>query len=148
MTTGWVVVVVGGVVVVVVVVGEVGDGAPPPEGTPLPVEPEMAGAVVLVVLVEVVGAGVTGGTVLGDGADEPGCSLATMTPMNAVAPPATSTANLVSRLTRSCARGGRPAKRRLGRASRCRGAVHIDRHTCVQGVHCSAPGYAGNLKNR
>ncbi len=106
MTTGWVVVVVGGVVVVVVVVGEVGDGAPPPEGTPLPVEPEMAGAVVLVVLVEVVGAGVTGGTVLGDGADEPGCSLATMTPMNAVAPPATSTANLVSRLTRSCARAG------------------------------------------
>ena len=37
-------------------------------------------------------------------ADDPGCSLATVTPMKALAPPATTIVVLVSRLMRACAR--------------------------------------------
>jgi hypothetical protein len=57
-------------------------------------------------------AGVRGLTVVGtevgpgafEPAEDPGCSLATVTPMNAAAPPATRTAVLVRRVTRACAR--------------------------------------------
>jgi hypothetical protein len=102
------VVVVGGLVVGVVVASEPG-------------EPDAAfvlGAVVVVVVVVVLvvvdglvptvpGCAVVG-TVEGAGAltpaDDPGCSLATVTQMNAVAPPASTIAVLVRRLMRACAR--------------------------------------------
>ncbi len=100
MTTGRVVVVVGGLVVVVgglVVV--VGGAAPSRLDPPVVV---VGGLVVVVVLVDVTGAGlVAGGAV--EGAVPPGCSLATVIPMNAVAPPATTTAVLVKRVIRTCA---------------------------------------------
>ncbi len=99
---GTVVVVVGGTVVGVLVVGvDVTGVAPPAAGEVVVV---VGGTVVVVV--DVVGAVV--GAVVGLGAVEaaepPGCSLATVTPMNAAAPPATRTAVLVSRLMRACAR--------------------------------------------
>ena len=99
-TTGRVVVVVGGRVVVVVgglVWGVVVDGA-------LLVVLVVGGLGVDVVSRPLLGAGGTAGARRGDGAgvfelaDDPGCSLATTTPMNAVAPPATMTAVLVNRL--------------------------------------------------
>jgi hypothetical protein len=113
-TTGRVVVVVGGRVVVVVdglVVGVVAAGV------------VAAGVVVVVVVVGEGGVGevvvvvvpapeVPGcaleGTEEGVGAfepvDEPGCSLATVTPMKALAPPATTIVVRFNRLTRACAR--------------------------------------------
>jgi hypothetical protein len=72
---------------------------------------ELWGAVGLVVVVGLVVGGVLGvvvgvgpgsGAFVG-GADAPGCSFATVTPMNAVAPPASTITVLVSRLTRACA---------------------------------------------
>jgi len=95
---GLVVVVAGGFVVVVT-----------------SVEP-VVGVVVVVdgVLVVVVaaGPGVAGCAVVGTGegagalaaAEDPGCSLATVTPMNAVAAPAATITVLVRRLMRACAR--------------------------------------------
>jgi len=110
-TTGWVVVVVGGIVVVVVggaVVGVVVAGA---ELNPPAAVVVVVGAIVVVVVVGVV-AGVPGIAVVGtevrlgafEPAEDPGCSLATVTPMNAAAPPATRMAVLVRRLMRACAR--------------------------------------------
>lgn len=98
-------VVVGGLVVGVVgglVVG-VGD---PWGAIGLVVGVVVGGAVVAVGLVVVgaVAAGVdpgSGGPV--GAADAPGCSLATVTPMNAVAPPARTITVLVSRFRRACA---------------------------------------------
>ncbi len=100
MTTGRVVVVVGGLVVVVgglvVVVG----GAAPGELEPPVVV--VGGLVVVVVLGDGTGAGlVVGGAV--EGAVPPGCSLATVIPMNAAAPPARTIAVLVKRVIRTCA---------------------------------------------
>ena len=109
---GTVVVVVGGTVVGVVVVGVLVMG----------VAPAAAAGVVAVVGGVVVGgvvvvggwclwSTVVGAVVVGLGAvevaDPPGCSLATVTPMNAATPPATRTAVLVSRLMRACARAWR-----------------------------------------
>jgi len=116
-TTGWVVVVVGGIVVVVggmvVVVGAlvvgvlVAGAAPDPIGEVVVV----VGGLVVVVVVDVVAAGpglAAVGTEVGlgvfDPAEDPGCSLATVTPMNAAAPPATRIAVRVRRLMRACAR--------------------------------------------
>ena len=106
MTTGWVVVVVGGLVVEVVVV----------DGLVVVTSAEpVVGAVVVVdgvlVVVDAAVPGVAGCAVLGAGdgaealaaAEEPGCSLATVTQMNAVAPPAATIAVLVKRLMRACA---------------------------------------------
>ena len=71
-----------------------------------------AGRVVVVVGGLVVGVGAVGLPVVGagvgagdrgavEGADPPGCSLATVIPMNAVAPPATMIAVLVRRVIRA-----------------------------------------------
>ncbi len=112
---GGLVVVVGGLVVVVLAgaalaVGVVAGEEPPAEFDPAAV------VVVVVVLVDVVVGEVVpdvdgcavGGTEEGVGAlavdEDPGCSLATVTQMKAVAPPATRTAVLVMRLMRACAR--------------------------------------------
>ena len=82
----------------------------------LDVPPDVTtGRVVVVVGGRVVGGGrvvvvvgVVVGTEAGVGAlepaDDPGCSRATVTPMKALAPPATTIVVLVSRLTRACAR--------------------------------------------
>ena len=88
----------------------------------------VVGAVVVVdgvlVVVDAAVPGVGGCAVLGagDGAgalaaeeEEPGCSLATVTQTNAVAPPAATIAVLVKRLMRSCA--SRPRHRRMRRPS-------------------------------
>jgi hypothetical protein len=119
-TTGWVVVVVGGLVVVVVggivvvvtgglVVGVV-VAAEPGELDPAFVGGVVVGVVVVVVVVlvpTVAGCAVVGADE-GVGAlvpaDDPGFSLATVTQMNAVAPPASTMAVLVRRLMRACAR--------------------------------------------
>jgi hypothetical protein len=134
---GRVVVVVGGLVVGVVVVGVVAAGG-------LAAGVEAAGVVVVVDVVgeggvaeggvvvvpapEVPGCAVVG-TAEGDGAfepaDEPGCSLATVTPMKALAPPATTIVVLVNRLMRASARaralGEYRSRVRLiaGRRGRC-----------------------------
>lgn len=91
---GLVVVVVGGLVVVV---GE-------PWGEIGPVVVVGLAVVGVVVLGVGVVAGVEPGSgELGGAADAPGCSFATVTPMNAVAPPARTITVLVSRLRRACA---------------------------------------------
>ena len=104
---GLVVVVTGGFVVVVSggLVGVVADAAA--------FDPGLVVVVVVLVLVVVevlvpTGAGcVVVGAVEGADAlapaDAPGCSLATVTQMNAVAPPASTMAVLVRRLMRACA---------------------------------------------
>jgi hypothetical protein len=100
-TTGWVVVVVGGLVVVVtgglvvVVTGGLVVGV---------VDAAEAGGLdpALVVVVGGLVPTVAGWAVVG--VDDPGCSLATVTQMNAVAPPASTMAVLVRRLMRACAR--------------------------------------------
>ncbi len=123
-TTGRVVVVVGGRVVVVVGGRVVGAGVPvagaapgaalppdppvPPAGEVVVVGGEVVVVVVVVALVpEAPGCAVVG-TEAGVGAfvpaEDPGCSLATVTPMKAAAPPATTIVVLVSRLMRACAR--------------------------------------------
>ena len=109
-TTGGVVVVVGATVVDVVgggiVVGVV-TSAPPAgtvAGAGAPAELDAAGAVVVVVAVVGIVVGSNGGVGAFALADEPGCSLATVTPMNAVAPLATTKTLRVSRLTRAWAR--------------------------------------------
>ena len=103
MTAGRVVVVVGGLVVVVgglvVVVG----GAAPS----WPEAPVVVGVGIVVDVVDVV-VGDAAGTVLVvggavGGAVPPGCSLATVIPMSAAAPPASTTAVLVKREIRACA---------------------------------------------
>ena len=106
-TGGLVVVVVGALVVGVVVAPEPGE-----------LDPAFVGGVVVVVVVLVLvvvdglvptvpGCAVVG-TEEGVGAlapaDDPGCSLATVIQMNAVAPPASTIAVLVRRLMRACAR--------------------------------------------
>jgi len=111
-TTGRVVVVVGGRVVVVVgglVAGVVAAGV-------VVAGVLAAGEVDVVVggVVVVVGPapGVPGCAVVGteegvgafESADEPGCSLATVTPMKTPAPPATTIVVPVNRLMRACAR--------------------------------------------
>jgi hypothetical protein len=148
-TTGWVVVVVGGDVVVVVgglVVGVVVIGAEP---DPLGVVVVVVGGLVVVV-VDVVAAVV--GTLVGLGgfepADEPGCSLATVTPIKAVAPPATRMAVRVRRLMRACARArvvgencSRPRLTRIrNRVARAPAHVHTSRSR-------RTPAYGSNLKN-
>ena len=104
-TAGRVVVVVGGLVVVVVGLVVVVVGAAPswPEAPVV-----VVGMVVDVVDVVDVVLGDAAGTVLGAGgavagAVPPGCSLATVTPMSAAAPPASTTAVLVKREIRACA---------------------------------------------
>jgi hypothetical protein len=157
-TTGWVVVVVGGIVVVVVLGGAVGvvvvAGAelePPGE-----VVVVVGGLVVVVVVVGVV-ASVPGFAVVGTEvrlgafvpAEDPGCSLATVTPMNAVAPPATRMAVLVRRLMRACARAravgeywSRPRLTTIrGRAAPAPARVRRSRPR-------RQPAYGSNLKNR
>lgn len=101
MTTGLVVVVVGGIVVVVV--GTVVAGTP---------GAVVGGAEVVAGAEEVGGAGVLGGTVEpgvadgagGAGAAPPGCSDATRTPIQAVAPPAPRTTAPVRNRIRAWAR--------------------------------------------
>jgi len=97
-TTGRVVVVVGGLVVVVVgglVVGVV-------DGTAVGELAVVGVVVVVVVVLGVVGAG-AGSRPFGL-ADDPGCSFATMTPMQAVAPPARTIVVVVKRRTLARAR--------------------------------------------
>ena len=102
--------VVGGLVVVVVVVVAGGLVVGVTSDEPVVGVVVVAGVVVLVV-VDAAVPGVTGRAVVatGDGAgalapaEEPGCSLATVTQMNAVAPPAATIAVLVKRLMRACA---------------------------------------------
>ena len=115
---GTVVVVVGGTVVGVVVVGVLVMGVAPAAaaGVVAVVGGVVVGGVVVVDVVDVVGAVVGPGAV--EAADPPGCSLATVTPMNAATPPATRTAVLVSRLMRACAPRGRSVSTDLGCASR------------------------------
>ncbi len=156
-TTGGVVVVVGGVVVVVVVggavVGVVVAGA---ELNPPAAVVVVVGAIVVVVVVGVVG-GVPGSAVVGtevrlgafEPAEDPGCSFATVTPMNAAAPPATRMAVLVRRLMRACARaravGEYWSRPRLtttrGRAAPAPARVH-------RSGPRRQPAYGSNLKNR
>jgi hypothetical protein len=152
-TTGWVVVVVGGdvvggdvVVVGGLVVGVVVVGAEP---DPLGMVVVVVGGLVVVV-VEVVAAVV--GTLVGLGgfepADEPGCSLATVTPIKAVAAPATRRAVRVKRLMRACARAravgencSRPRLTRIrNRVARAPARVHSSRSR-------RTPAYGSNLKN-
>jgi len=156
-TTGWVVVVVGGIVVVVVVVGGAVVGV-----VVAGAELEPPGEVVVVVgglvVVVVVGVGVVTAVpafaVVGtEGAfvpaEDPGCSLATVTPMNAVAPPATRMAVLVRRLMRACARAravgeywSRPRLTTIqGRAAPAPARVRRSRPR-------RQPAYGSNLKNR
>jgi len=95
---GLVVVVVGGLVVVVA-------SAEPVVGVVVVVDG-------VLVVVDAAGPGVAGCAVLGTGegtgalapAEDPECSLATVTQMNAVAPPAATITVLVRRLMRACAR--------------------------------------------
>jgi hypothetical protein len=102
--TGRVVVVVGGLVVVVVgglvVVGEETPSGP---GSLVAVVLVLVlvGLVVAVVLGVVAGTGAVDGEA-GEGADAPGCSWATVIPMNAEAAPAATIAVLVRRLMRTC----------------------------------------------
>jgi hypothetical protein len=109
-TTGRVVVVVGGLVVVggglVVVVGEAPSELDPPVVV-------VVGIVVDVVLGDVTGVGLVVGGAAG-GADAPGCSRATVIPMNAAAPPATTIAVLVNRVIRACALARAPGVRWSG----------------------------------
>ncbi len=155
-TTGWVVVVVGGSVVVVVggaVVGVVVAGAElDPAGEIVVVVGGLVVVVVVVVVTAVPGSAVVGAEVgLGafEPAEDPGCSLATVTPMNAVAPPATRMAVLVRRLMRACARaravGEHWSRPRLttirGRAAPVPARVHHSRPR-------RQPAYGSNLKNR
>jgi hypothetical protein len=115
-TNGRVVVVVGGrvvgVVVGVVTGGEL-DVAPP---SAEPDEPVTGGAVVAGGgVVVVVGATPPAPEPdAGDGADAPGCSRATSTPRNAVAPPANTTNVRVIRRTRRCACARVAGEKRLG----------------------------------
>jgi hypothetical protein len=100
--TGRVVVVVGGLVVVVVgglVVA--GEETPSGSGPLVAVVLVLVGLVVAVVLGVVAATGAVDGEA-GEGADAPGCSLATVIPMNAEAAPAATTAVLVRRLMRTC----------------------------------------------
>jgi len=143
-TTGCVVVVVGGLVVVVggLVVVVVAEDWPELDPSVAVVVVDVVGGLVVVVDVprivvpeppgcDVVGT-VTGGTPLAL-AEDPGCSLATVTQMNAVAPPAITIAVLVSRLMRASVtaravgeygsiprlmpvRGGAPPQCRRGRS--------------------------------
>ncbi len=102
MAVGGLVVVVGGLVVVVAEDG--------PDVDPSVAVVDVLGGLVVVVdgprdaVPEVPGRGVvgrvTGGTP-SEPAEDPGCSLATVTQMNAVAPPASTIAVLVSRLMRA-----------------------------------------------
>jgi len=94
-TTGRVVVAVGGIVVVVGWIVVVGGGAVVPPDPAAP--PALPAAVV-------VGVGTEAGVGPFGPPDDPGCSLATVTPMKALTPPATTIVVLVSRLTRACAR--------------------------------------------
>ena len=148
-TTGWVVVVVGGDVVVVVgglVVGVVVIGAEP---DPLGVVVVVVGGLVVVV-VDVVAAVV--GTLVGLGgfepADEPGCSLATVTPIKAVAPPATRMAVRVRRLMRACARA-RVVGENCSRPRLTRIRNRVARAPAHVYTSCSrrTPAYGSNLKN-
>jgi len=147
---------VGGIVVVVVggaVVGVVVAGA---ELNPPAAVVVVVGAIVVVVVVGVV-AGVPGIAVVGtevrlgafEPAEDPGCSLATVTPMNAAAPPATRMALLVRRLMRACARARavgeywpRPRLTMIrGRAGPAPARVH-------RSGPRRQPAYGSNLKNR
>ncbi len=113
MVTGGLVVVVTGGLVVGVTVGVV-VAVEPGELDPAFVVGAVVVVVVVVVLVVVDGLvpTVPGRAVVGteEGvgalapADDPGCSLATVTQMNAVAPPASTIDVLVRRLMRACAR--------------------------------------------
>ncbi len=162
MTTGRVVVVVGGLVVVVVVGVVVTAGlvvgvviAPP---VPVELDPPLA-IVVVVEVVLVVGDAVVPGdgcTVVGSGEGagalapaDPGCSLATVTQMNAVAPPATTIAVLVRRLMRACARAratGELVSRPCLMADREKGVRALGRDR-PRGPR-RATAYGPNLKNR
>ena len=139
------------VVVVVVVVGAV---------VVIPAE-LVVGPVAVVggvlVVVDAAGPGVAGCAVLGAGdgaaalaaAEAPGCSLATATQMNAVAPPAATIAVLVRRLMRACA-----AVRASGECATLP-RITTDRRTGVRarergqtdGPRC-ATAYGPNLKTR
>jgi hypothetical protein len=104
-TIGGLVVVVGGgggdVVGVVVVEAGTPAGGVVPTG-PDPMVEVVVGAGGLVVVLVETGAGVRAGTFAL--AEEPGCSFATMTPMNVAPPPARTIASRVSPSTRACAR--------------------------------------------
>ncbi len=114
-TTGCVVVVVGGLVVVVagglVVVVAGGLVVVVTSDEPVVGTVVVAG-VVVVVVVDTAGPDVAGCAVVGTGegagavaaAEEPGCSLATVTQMKAVAPPAATITVPVRRLILACAR--------------------------------------------
>ena len=168
-TTGVVVVVVGGTVVGgIVVVGAtvvgvvVGVGAPELIAPDVPPDPAVAGVEEAVVVVVVVGAtdvvvvpgatvvvvpGVCGGGVV-DAAEPPGCSRATVTPMNAVAPVARTIVDRVSRRTRVSARSRWRAvgeSLRVLTRSRHRSA-HSGRATSKWGALVHRPRYAPNLK--
>ena len=104
--------VVGGLVVVVVVVVVVRSGLVVGVTSDEPVVGVVVVAgVVVVVVVDAAGPDVAGCAVVGTGEgagalaplEDPGCSLATVTQMNAVAPPAARIAVLVKRLMRACA---------------------------------------------
>ena len=110
-TTGCVVVVVGGLVVVVAGGLVVGVTSDEPVVGVVGVAGVVAG-VVVVVVVDTAGPDVAGCAVVGTGegagalaaAAEPGCSLATVTQMKAVAPPAATITVPVRRLILACAR--------------------------------------------
>jgi len=135
---GLVVVVAGGIVVVVT-------SAAPVVGV----------VVVVLVVVDAAGPGVAGGAVVGTGegagtlapAEDPGCSLATVTQMNAVAPPVATMAVLVRRLMRACARA-----RAIGDCAFLPRVI-ADRQTGARAHECSqtrgprcATAYGPNLK--
>ena len=156
---GLVVVVVGGLVVVVVVTAGpvVGVVIAPP--VPAELDPPSAIVVVVVEVVLVVGDAVVPGdgcTVVGSGEGagalapaDPGCSLATVTQMNAVAPPATTIAVLVRRLMRACARAratGEFVSRPCLMADREKGVRALGRDR-PRGPR-RATAYGPNLKNR
>ena len=158
-TTGRVVVVVGGLVVVVggevVVVaagGLVVEVAPtePVEGVVVG-----AGADDVLVVVDEAPPVVVGSVVVGPGdgagalapAEEPGCSLATVTQMTAVAPPAATIAVEVRRLRRACAcvrANGEPGLLPRVTADHRRGARAHERDQTLD-PRC-APSYGPNLK--
>jgi hypothetical protein len=135
-----VVVVVGGLVVVDVglLVAGVGD-TPETLGAVVGTEAGTgAGGTVVGVVLEVVAAAGAGSGGFTGGADAPGCSFATATPMHAVAPPARTIAVLVSRVIRVCT-----LARSLGlawagpRFMACSASRHRLRHAIVQVVHCA-----------